>query len=107
MFRKLIIFFWVISAFSIDYPFFNDDCKISNFDSIQDPFYQNTAKSKSDYSLQAIISNKAKINGKWYVLNDEIAEFKIVEIKDSSVVLIKKDKVVVLNLYDKNNILIY
>lgn len=57
--------------------------------------------------MQAIISNKVKINDKWYALNDDIEDFKIVEIKNFQVVLIKEEKVMVLKLYEKNNIFIY
>lgn len=57
--------------------------------------------------MQAIISNKVKINDKWYALNDDIEGFKIVEIKNSQVVLIKEEKIMVLKLYEKNNIFIY
>ncbi|WP_148308466.1 hypothetical protein [Campylobacter sp. RM16704] len=99
--------FWIISAFSTNYPFFINDCKIDSFDSIKDPFFQNIEKLKSDYSLQAIVSNKVKINNIWYALNDSIDGFMIIEITNSQVVLMKKDKVLVLDLYDKNNIFVY
>lgn len=57
--------------------------------------------------MQAIVSNKVKINDKWYALNDDIEGFKIVEIKNSQVILIKEEKIMVLKLYEKNNIFIY
>ncbi|MCV3417695.1 hypothetical protein L8V92_00245 [Campylobacter lari] len=98
---------WVLSAFGTEYPFLNQDCSNIDFSSIQDPFFQKTTNIKSDFSLQAIISNKVKINDKWYALNDDIEDFKIVEIKNSQVVLIKEEKVMVLKLYEKNNIFIY
>ncbi|EAH7585419.1 hypothetical protein L8Y64_04370 [Campylobacter lari] len=85
----------------------NQDCSNIDFSLIQDPFFQKTTNIKSDFSLQAIISNKVKINDKWYALNDDIEDFKIVEIKNSQVVLIKEEKVMVLKLYEKNNIFIY
>ncbi|EAH9415826.1 hypothetical protein DK615_04695 [Campylobacter lari] len=79
----------------------NQDCSNIDFSLIQDPFFQKTTNIKSDFSLQAIISNKVKINDKWYALNDDIEDFKIVEIKNSQVVLIKEEKVMVLKLYEK------
>ncbi|EAJ0360475.1 hypothetical protein A0Y74_05765 [Campylobacter lari] len=85
----------------------NQNCSNIDFSLIQDPFFQKTTNIKSDFSLQAIISNKVKINDKWYALNDDIEDFKIVEIKNSQVVLIKEEKVMVLKLYEKNNIFIY
>ncbi|EAK0436840.1 hypothetical protein L8U98_01290 [Campylobacter sp. RKI_CA19_01128] len=85
----------------------NQDCSNIDFSLIQDPFFQKTTNIKSDFSLQAIISNKVKINDKWYALNDDIEGFKIVEIKNSQVVLIKEEKIMVLKLYEKNNIFIY
>lgn len=98
---------WILSAFGAKYPFLNQDCSNIDFSLIQDPFFQKTTNIKSDFSLQAIISNKVKINDKWYALNDDIEDFKIVEIKNSQVVLIKEEKVMVLKLYEKNNIFIY
>ncbi|MCR8705067.1 hypothetical protein CAMP5121_03170 [Campylobacter sp. 2352 PW] len=85
----------------------NQDCSNIDFSLIQDLFFQKTTNIKSDFSLQAIISNKVKINDKWYALNDDIEGFKIVEIKNSQVVLIKEEKIMVLKLYEKNNIFIY
>lgn len=98
---------WILSAFGTKYSFLNQDCSNIDFSLIQDPFFQKTTNIKSDFSLQAIISNKVKINDKWYALNDDIEDFKIVEIKNSQVVLIKEEKVMVLKLYEKNNIFIY
>lgn len=97
----------MLSAFGAKYPFLNQDCSNIDFSLIQDPFFQKTTNIKSDFSLQAIISNKVKINDKWYALNDDIEGFKIVETKNSQVVLIKEEKIMVLKLYEKNNIFIY
>lgn len=97
----------MLSVFGAKYPFLNQDCSNIDFSLIQDPFFQKTTNIKSDFSLQAIISNKVKINDKWYALNDDIEGFKIVEIKNSQVVLIKEEKIMVLKLYEKNNIFIY
>ncbi|EAK9999181.1 TPA: hypothetical protein R1715_000608 [Campylobacter lari] len=107
MLRFLLVSLWVLSAFGTEYPFLNQDCSNIDFSLIQNPFFQKTTNIKSDFSLQAIISNKVKINDKWYALNDDIEDFKIVEIKNSQVVLIKEEKVMVLKLYEKNNIFIY
>lgn len=57
--------------------------------------------------MQAIVSNKIKINDKWYALNDYIDGFKIVEIRNSQVVLKKEEKIMVVNLYEKNSIFMY
>ncbi|EAK0823398.1 hypothetical protein IO404_000444 [Campylobacter lari] len=107
MLRFLLVSLWVLGAFGAKYPFLNQSCNDVDFSLIQDPFFQKTTNIKSDFSLQAIVSNKVKINDKWYVLNDDIEGFKIVEIKNSQVVLIKEEKIMVLKLYEKNNIFIY
>ena len=39
------------------------------------------------YTLSAIINNRAKINGEWYELNNEIDNFYLVSIKRNSVVI--------------------
>ncbi|OCX43140.1 hypothetical protein A7X81_07805 [Campylobacter ornithocola] len=107
MLRLLLVSLWVLSVFGAKYPFLNQSCNDDiDFALIQDPFFQKTTNIKSDFSLQAIISDKVKINDKWYALNDNIEGFKIVEIKNSQVILIKEEKVMVLNLYEKNNIFI-
>ncbi|AJC84264.1 hypothetical protein CPEL_0399 [Campylobacter peloridis LMG 23910] len=109
MFKILIIFIMiVIKAFSFDRYFFKENCSNQNLNLIQDPFFQKTINVKSDLSLQAIVANKAKINDKWYVLNDDIEGFKLVEIRNFEVILMDKERKVVLKLYEKNNnIVIY
>lgn len=97
----------MLGAFGAKYPFLSQSCNDVDFSLIQDPFFQKTTNIKSDFSLQAIVSNKVKINDKWYILNDDIEGFKIVEIKNSQVILIKEEKIMVLKLYEKNNIFIY
>ena len=42
---------------------------------------------KDIYKLSAIFNNKAKINGKWYNIGDEIGNFKLKTIKTKSVVI--------------------
>ena len=39
----------------------------------------------TSYNLQAIMDKRAKISGKWYKLDDEIDDYKIVSIKDGIV----------------------
>ncbi|EAK0441050.1 hypothetical protein IO384_001291 [Campylobacter lari] len=107
MFRIFILVLWVINAFGVNYPFLNRNCYVDNLISIQDPFFKKTTNIKSNFSLQAIVSNKIKINDKWYALNDYIDGFKIVEIRNSQVVLKKEEKIMVLNLYEKNSIFMY
>jgi len=48
----------------------------------------NTTKIKTvKYVLNAIFSNKAKINGKWYKLNTEIDDLKLTKISSKSVII--------------------
>ena len=48
----------------------------------------NTTKiEKVKYVLSAIFSSKAKINGKWYKLNNEIDDFKLTKISSNSVIM--------------------
>ena len=48
----------------------------------------NTTKIKKiKYILNAIFSKKAKINGKWYKLNNEIGDFKLTKINNNSVII--------------------
>ena len=39
----------------------------------------------SEFVLQALINKKAKINGKWYGVNDDIGDLKVVSIKNGVV----------------------
>ncbi|WP_291950618.1 hypothetical protein [Campylobacter sp.] len=75
---------------------------------LHDPFFKKIQEVKTDFYLQAIVSNKVKINNVWYVLNDEIDGYKIIMIDKFQVILVKDQKEMVLNLYEKNNnIIIY
>jgi len=48
----------------------------------------NTTEIKTvKYVLNAIFSNKAKINDKWYKLHNEIGDFKLTRISSNSVIL--------------------
>ena len=46
-----------------------------------------TVVKKDIYNLSAIFDKKAKINGKWYKIGDEIGDFKLKMIKTRSVVI--------------------
>jgi hypothetical protein len=39
----------------------------------------------SEFILQAIINKKAKINGKWYGINDDLGDLKVISIKNGVV----------------------
>ncbi|PSM52700.1 hypothetical protein CBLAS_0814 [Campylobacter blaseri] len=54
------------------------------------------------YKLTGILSNKAKINGNWYFVNEQIDDYKIIGIKESSVMLRDKDKILELKLNEGN-----
>jgi len=70
----------------------------SEINTIKNPFLMTNVKTKIKdgnttkikkitYILNAIFSNKAKINGKWYKLNDEIGDFKLFKISNKSVII--------------------
>jgi len=70
----------------------------SEINSIKNPFLMTNVKSdikdgnttkikKITYILSAIFSNKAKINGKWYKLNNEVDDFKLTKISSKSVII--------------------
>lgn len=42
-------------------------------------------KASSEFILQAMINKKAKINGKWYGVNDDIGDLKVVSVKNGVV----------------------
>ncbi|MBF7046375.1 hypothetical protein IY974_07380 [Campylobacter volucris] len=108
MLKNFFIFIMVISAYSTDHFIFNKSCDV-DLSTLQDPFFQQKSHVDFNFSLQAIMSNKVKINDVWYMLNDEINGFKIIKIDRFQVLLIKNNKEeMVLNLYEKNNnIIIY
>ena len=67
-------------------------------DSIKNPFIlvykknisldgNTTLKSRIIYTLNAIFNNKAKINGKWYKLNSNVNDYKLVKISSKSVII--------------------
>lgn len=98
----------MVSLYSADHFIFEKSCDV-DLTALQDPFFQDKSYVDFNLSLQAIMSNKVKINNAWYMLNDEINGFKIIKIDKFQVLLIKNDKEeMVLNLYEKNNnIVIY
>jgi len=46
-----------------------------------------TTTHKIVYDLNAIFNDKAKINGEWYKLNNQIGDFKLVKIGSKSVII--------------------
>lgn len=62
---------------------------------------------QNNYLIQAIIDNKAKIDGKWYKKGDVIGEYKIVDISNSKVkiALIKQGSQIKELIMDANKIL--
>lgn len=42
-------------------------------------------EASSEFILQAMINKKAKINGKWYGVNDDIGDLKVVSVKNGVV----------------------
>ena len=57
---------------------------------------------KSGYVLQAIMNDRAKINGKWYKLGDKIDDFTLATIQSSGVFLQNSDYKKRLTLRKKN-----
>ena len=77
----------------------------SELKSLSDPFlkikttnHDNNGSLDETFDLQAIFSNKAKINGKWYQVKDNVGEYELASIKSKSVTLINKDEKIDLNL---------
>ncbi|MCR6590791.1 hypothetical protein [Campylobacter insulaenigrae] len=97
----------VIDAYCVNHSIFKNSTT-NELILLQDPFFRKMQEVKTNLSLQAIVSNKVKINNAWYVLNDEVEGYKIVAINKFQVILIKNQEEMVLNLYEKNNnIIIY
>lgn len=59
--------------------------------------------SKKKFFLSAIVNKKAKINGRWFNLNSYVSGYKIVEIKDRSVMLRKGNRDIYLYLNNLKN----
>lgn len=47
----------------------------------------NTTVAKIKYILEGTLNKKAKINGKWYTINDKIDGYKLVVVKRNSVII--------------------
>lgn len=63
-------------------------------------------KSKNIYrgslTLEGIINNSALISGKWYRVNDKVKNFTLAKVSDTSIVLKRNGKKVVLSTNSKN-----
>lgn len=93
------------------------DVKIIN--EISNPFVvQSSEQNSSDvnipiqepeYSLEAIVDQKVKINGKWYWINEAIESFKIIKITQKSVILANEieQKELFIKTKDRSNIEIF
>lgn len=56
-------------------------------DEIKDPFFEQDEQKETKLKLQAILDNKAKINGLWYMQGDYIDDAKIISIKNNKILL--------------------
>jgi len=57
---------------------------------------------KYSFQLEAIMNNSVMINGKWYLLGNKIKGYKIVEINNNSVILVRNHKSIILSTSTKN-----
>jgi len=60
-------------------------------------------RKRREFVLSAILNDKAKINGKWYTLNDKIGRFKLARIGENFIVLRDKNNNLRLFLRHKKN----
>ena len=87
----------------------------SAIDKIANPFivtYENSDNNvtqKPLYVLEATLNQKAKINGSWYAIHDEIDIFKLVRVKPNSVTLQNETdrKEIFIRTNDESNIKIF
>lgn len=89
---------------------------VKNINEISNPFVvQSSEQNSSDvnipvqapeYSLEAIVDRKVKINGKWYWINETIESFKITKITQKSVILANEieQKELFIKTQDRSNI---
>jgi len=56
-------------------------------------------KNKIVFNLNAIVANRAFINGKWLNIGDTINSFKIIKIENKGVILNNDDEIIQLKLY--------
>jgi hypothetical protein len=83
----------------------------SDLNKLSDPFFKTKSvtydsegnSTASLFELQALLNNKAKINGKWYYVKDKIGEYELSLIKGSSVILANKEQKINLNLKKGEN----
>lgn len=92
---------------------------INNINEISNPFVvQSSEQNSSDlnipmqepeYSLEAIVDRKVKINGKWYWINETIESFKIIKITQRSVILSNEieQKELFIKTKDRSNVEIF
>lgn len=92
---------------------------VKNINEISNPFVvQSSEQNSSDvnipvqepeYSLEAIVDRKVKINGKWYWINETIESFKITKITQKSVILTNEieQKELFIKTKDRSNIEIF
>jgi len=57
---------------------------------------------KYKFQLEAIMNSSAMISGKWYSLGNKVKGYKIVEINNNSVILIRNRKSIILSTSTKN-----
>lgn len=89
---------------------------VKNINEISNPFVvQSSEQNSSDvnipvqapeYSLEAIVDRKVKINGQWYWINETIESFKITKITQKSVILANEieQKELFIKTQDRSNI---
>lgn len=92
---------------------------VKSINDISNPFViQSSEQSSNDlnipvqepeYSLEAIVDRKVKINGKWYWLNETIESFKITKITQKSVIIANEieQKELFIKTNDRSNIEIF
>lgn len=92
---------------------------VKNINEISNPFVvQSSEQNSSDvnipvqepeYSLEAIVDRKVKINGKWYWINETIESFKITKITPKSVILTNEieQKELFIKTKDRSNVEIF
>lgn len=82
----------------------------SSIDTVKNPFLMLSAKEIAEtnstqiektYTLGAIFGKKAKINNEWYKLNGQVDDYKLILIKDKSVVI--KNDISTKELFIRNN----
>ncbi len=84
---------------------------VEEIDKTQNPFAiidkkqdsnDSQASDEPTYKLKAIMNGSVNINGKWYKLNENIGEFKVKKINDTSVIIGNSGNSLELKLYEGN-----